>query len=285
MPEIELDDRVLPLTRIVSAAIVPFLVVAFVVLYVWPGDTDRLFAWTIKPTLTAMVLGAVYLGGAFFFVVAARATQWHRIKAGFLPVSIFAGLMGVATILHWGKFNHHHVAFWLWVGLYFTTPFLVFSVWLVNRRFEAPKSVADPVVPAWLGQLIGAVGVIACATSLFVFLAPPRAITIWPWLLTPLTARVMAAIFALGSSAVGAFTERRWSCLRTMLQVEAFMLVLILVAVARSASQLETSRPLTWAFGVGFLVVLVASGALYAQTGSDRTDTDRTDSRPSAEVG
>ena len=42
------DDLVLPATRGLSAFIVPFLVVAFVVLYGFPGDTDRLFAWTIS---------------------------------------------------------------------------------------------------------------------------------------------------------------------------------------------------------------------------------------------
>jgi hypothetical protein len=69
----EADDRVLPLTRGIAAFIVPFLVVAFAVLYLWPGDTDRLFAWPIRPTMTAMVLGSAYLGGAYFFVCAARA--------------------------------------------------------------------------------------------------------------------------------------------------------------------------------------------------------------------
>ena len=61
------DDRVLLTTRVVSAAIIPFLVLAFVVLFLWPSDTKRLFAWQIKPTMSPMVLGSVYLGGAYFF--------------------------------------------------------------------------------------------------------------------------------------------------------------------------------------------------------------------------
>src|SRR3954452_16589048 len=105
------DDRVLPVTRALSATIVPFLVAAFVVLYVWPTDTDRLFAWPIKPTLSAMVLGAVYLGGAYFFVRAYRAVRWPTIKAGFVPVGTFASLMAIATVLHWDRFDHGHVAF------------------------------------------------------------------------------------------------------------------------------------------------------------------------------
>jgi hypothetical protein len=38
------DDRVLAYTRVLSLAMVPFLLAAFVVLYLLPGDTKRLFA-------------------------------------------------------------------------------------------------------------------------------------------------------------------------------------------------------------------------------------------------
>ena len=98
-------DRVRPPTRALAYAIVPFLVVAFAVLYPVPGDTGRLFAWHIASPLTAMLLGSAYLGGAYFFVRAARATVWHAIKGGFVPVGIFATLLGVATVLHWQVFN------------------------------------------------------------------------------------------------------------------------------------------------------------------------------------
>ncbi len=53
----ERDDRVLPATRALSIAIIPFLVVAFVVLFLYPDDTERLFAWPIRPRMTPMVLG------------------------------------------------------------------------------------------------------------------------------------------------------------------------------------------------------------------------------------
>ena len=267
---VERDDRVLPVTRIVAVVIVPFLVVAFLVLYPWPKDTDRLFAWTIKPTMTPMVLGAVYLGGAYFFVRAARAAQWHRVKAGFPPVATFASLMGIATLLHWGKFNHQHLAFWLWVGLYFTTPFLVFGVWLANRRYESPPDSAEPLLPLRISRLIGVVGVAAALMSAFLFLAPVRAIRIWPWLVTPLTARVMGAIFALGICALGAFRERRWSCVEIMLQVEILMLALILVAAVRARAEFDTSRPLGWLFVVGFVALLAGSVGLYARMSSAR---------------
>jgi hypothetical protein len=257
------DDRVQLATRVLSAVIVPFLVLAFAVLYPWPGDTDRLFAWPIKPTFTAMMLGSVYLGGAYFFVRATMARQWHTIKAGFPSVATFATLMGVATLLHWDRFNHDRVAFWLWVALYFTTPFLVLGVWLANRSWEAPATPDQPVVSAPIGRLIGAIGVLAALTSACCFLLPGRMIQVWPWALTPLTARVMGAIFALGIAAIGAFSERRWSAMRLMVEVEVFMLVLILVAAIRAHDEFDTTRPLTWAMGAGLLLVLVGSVGLY----------------------
>src|SRR4051794_37471952 len=213
------DDRVLPLTRVVSVVIIPFLVLAFVVLFFWPQDTGRLFAWPIAPPLTAMLLASVYLGGAYFFVRAARAQRWHTVKGGFPPVATFATLLGIATALHWGKFTHSAVAFWLWAGLYFTTPFLIAAVWVLNRRYEDPTPVDDVAVSEPTALVIGSIGVLAALMSLFLFGFPRAAIGLWPWLLTPLTARVMGGIFALGIAAIGVFVDRRWSAMRILVHV------------------------------------------------------------------
>ena len=107
------DDRILGFNRWLSLGIIPFLLVAFVLLYLFPGDTKRLFAWTIKPTMTPMVLASAYLGGAYFFVRVLGERRWNAVSTGFLSVSLFASLLGVATIRHWDKFHHQHVAFWL----------------------------------------------------------------------------------------------------------------------------------------------------------------------------
>jgi hypothetical protein len=257
------DDRVLGLTRGVAYAIVPFLVVAFAVLFPWPGDTGRLFAWHIASPLTAMVLGAVYLGGAYFFVRAGRAGAWHTVKGGFVPVGVFATLMGVATILHWGTFQHGHVAFWLWAGLYFTTPELIAWVWWRNRRFDAPVAGDEVLLPVVAARIIGVIGVLALGTGLYLFAVPASAISFWPWTLTPLTARVLGAIFCLGLAGIGAFVERRWTSVRVPMQVAAVMLVLILVAAVRARAEFDPSNALTWLFAAGFAGLTIALGVLY----------------------
>ena len=257
--ELSRDDAVLPLTRVVSAALVPFLVVGFVVVYVFPNHTDRLFAWTIHPPMTPMMLGSAYLGGAYFFLRAFRAREWHILKVGFVSVGLFAALMGVATVIHWDKFNHDHVAFWLWAFLYFAAPFLVAVLYLTNRRTERPATPDELLVPPTARSVIGALGVIAVAFGAFLFLFPERAIDTWPWALTPLTARVLGAILVLGLAGLGMFADPRWSTARLMLQVQIMMMGLILVGAVRAHDDLDASRPITWLFVGGFSATFIAA--------------------------
>jgi hypothetical protein len=257
------DDRVLTYTRVLSGVIVPFLLAAFVILYVFPGDTKRLFAWTIKPTMTPMVLASAYLGGAYFFVRVLRERRWTVIKTGFLSVALFASLLGVATIVHWDKFNHQHVSFWTWATLYFTTPFLVVGGWLANRRFAAAAGPEEPRLGTVARALVGLVGLLALGWGTVMFLAPATVIGVWPWTLTPLTCRVIGAIFCLGSAGTGVVADPRWSAVRLMLQVETLMVALMLVAAVRARSELDTGRPLTWLMAVGFVAVLAGSGGLW----------------------
>ena len=83
-------DRVLPMTRALSIVIIPFLLVAFVLLYFWPSadDTARLFAWRITPGFTSMLLAAVYLGGAYFFLRVASNANGIGSPAGLLPSAV-----------------------------------------------------------------------------------------------------------------------------------------------------------------------------------------------------
>jgi hypothetical protein len=259
------DDRIFPETRWLAAVIIPFLVVACVILYFWPNDTDTLFAWTITPTMTPMMLAAAYFGGIYFFARVIRAKQWHRVKLGFLPVTVFASLLGIATILHWDRFNHSHIAFYTWVILYFTTPFLVFAVWWRNRMTDpgSPET-GDAIIPAVIRLFIGVIGVMTLAISLLLFLQPVLMIRIWPWMLTPLTARVVGAMFALpGVVGLGIALEPRWSAACILLEAQGLSIVMILIATARAWSDFKQTNPLTWCFVGGLSFLLVAIAVLY----------------------
>jgi hypothetical protein len=257
------DDRILGFNRRLSLAIIPFLLVAFVLLYLFPGDTKRLFAWTIKPTMTPMVLASAYLGGAYFFIRVLGERRWNAVSTGFLSVSLFAALLGLATIRHWDKFNHQHVAFWLWAALYFITPFLVIGGWLANRRFAAPAREDERQLGEVARWIVGLVGLLALAQGIVMFVAPALVIPIWPWALTPLTCRVVAAIFCLGSAGIGVLVDPRWTSVRLMLQVEVLMVALMLIAAVRARAEFDTGRPVTWLMLGGFVAILAMSGWLW----------------------
>ena len=101
------DDRILLQTRIVLIIVIPFLLLAFLILYFFPDLSGERFAWGIKPHMTALFIGSGYLGGAYMFVFAIFGKHWHRIKAAFPPVTTFTVAMLLATFLHWDRFDIH----------------------------------------------------------------------------------------------------------------------------------------------------------------------------------
>jgi hypothetical protein len=135
------------------------------------------------------------------------------------------------------------VAFWLWAGLYFTAPFLVIGAWLANRRYAAPPTAGDVVLRPLERRLVVAVGLLALATGLALFLAPGTMNDLWPWPLTPLTARVIGATFCLGGAGVGVWFDPRWTSMRVMLQVEILMLVLMVGVPLADLRAPSATRP------------------------------------------
>jgi hypothetical protein len=127
------DDRILLQTRLVLIVVVPFLLLAFLILYFFPDLSGERFAWGIKPHMTALFIGSGYLGGAYMFIFAIFGKRWHRIKAAFPPVTTFTVAMMLATVIHWDRFDLHHFPFQLWLFLYIVTPFIVPYLWIKNR--------------------------------------------------------------------------------------------------------------------------------------------------------
>lgn len=58
-----------------------------------------------------MSMGSCYGAGAYFFWRVSFGHSWHAVAAYFPGIAVFTWLMGIATFLHWEKFNHPHLAF------------------------------------------------------------------------------------------------------------------------------------------------------------------------------
>lgn len=253
------EDRILLITRLLAVLVIPFLVAAFLILFVFPGRTEQLFAWKLQPQMSAMMLGATYLTGVFFFSTVLLSRHWRQVRAGFLPVTTFAAVMGIATILHWDRFNHEHLAFWIWAVLYFTTPFIVPLVWYINQRAVGEGGdAAGPRLPILIRGMIALVGVAGILVALISLFQPDWLIAIWPWKLSALTTRVAGAQFALsGVFAVIVLLDPAWNSLRVFLRSQLASPVFYLIAVVASQSDFNWANPLAWLFAANVAVLFV----------------------------
>ena len=86
-------------------------------------------------------------------------------------------------------------------------------------------------MPAVRWAVAGTSG-LALVTGLLMFLAPARAVEWWPWPLTPLTARVVAATLCLGAAGLVVIVDGRWEAVRLLHQVQLVMFALILIDLA-----------------------------------------------------
>ena len=103
----------------------------------------------------------------------------------------------------------------------------------------------------------------ALVWGLFLYLLPAAAVALWPWSLTPLTARVLGAVTCLGLAGTGALFDRRWSSARLPFQVAGVMLTAILVGGVRAHAEFDPGNVLTWLLAAGFVVVTAAVAAVY----------------------
>jgi hypothetical protein len=250
------DDRVLPSTRLVAILVTPILAVAGILLVMFPAATEQLWAWPMGPPLTALAVGGGYLAGAVLFLRAARATSWHRIAAVFPAATVLTVLLLIATLLHWELFSHGHVSFWTWLVVYALTPMLLPVVWVRNRRRDPGRVPAGTsAVPQGVRALVGGAGVLQLGVALVFFVRPAAAIAVWPWDLSPLTARTLAAFLAfIGALWAWFLIEPRWSGLRLHVQSATIGLLLVAGGAVRASADLA-ARPAQ----VGVFVVLLAA--------------------------
>ncbi|PXA71750.1 hypothetical protein [Cryobacterium arcticum] len=226
-------DRLSPFARWLAVLLVPFLMVASVLLYVFPTRTDQLFAWTIAPPLSALLLACAYIGGIWFFVRVARETRWHRVHRGFIAVVVFATLLGLATALHWDRFHQGTFIFVVWATLYAITPFLAAAVLVLHRGVDNGRpEERDYLLHGVVRVVLVAVGLAALAAGLALFLFPVEFGGLWAWELTPLTARVVGAVLTLpGMVNVWMLRDARWSSYRQVFQAQIVSLAFILLAL------------------------------------------------------
>ena len=264
------NDAILPLTRAITGVVVLFLVAAFVILFFMPDQTGTLFAWAIKPHMSSMFFGSAYLGGAWILAKTAIGKRWHRVQAVFPAVTLFTIAMLIATLLHWERFSLGTVPFIAWLILYIVSPFLIPALWIYNRRTDTNEpEESDVTVPATAQFVLRLFGVRVLFLVTICYLVPSLIIPIWPWELTPLTARVLCGwLSVIGTLSLVNSFDTRWTSWRASFEGIFIAYSLIFVAVFMNPADFKTSI-VNW-FTLFMAVMLISIFIFYVSMESRR---------------
>ena len=192
----------------------------------------------------------------------ASVGSWHRVGWGFVATTVFTTLLLVTTLLHWDRFNHGHVSFWAWLGLYLVTPPLLPVLFARNRRHDPGRpDAADVRVPRSVRAAVVTAGTAQLTFALVLFIRPTAVMDQWVWPLTPLTARTLSAFLAFLAVLWLCFVvDDRWSSFEIPMQTVT--LGLVLVALAAVLERQELTGPTTavriFPFALGAAIVLLA---------------------------
>ena len=118
---------------------------------------------------------------------------------------------------------------------------------------QDPPVVRRP--PAWLIGLIGLHAVLFLGLAVILLADPTRGARLWPWALTPLTARATGAwLFGFGIAAVVALIDRDLRRVRPAAWGYLTIAVLQAFALARFGDRMDWSSP----SGIVYVVVLAS---------------------------
>lgn len=257
------DAAIRPLTVGMRRMLLAASALVFIVgiqLFVLTEQTDRYFAWTIAPPLTAAFLGAAYWASCLLEFLAARERTWAHARVAVPAVLVFTTLTLVATLLHLDRFHLDSVFGWVWVAVYAVVPPLMLA--LLVQQLRAPgrdPARAAPLAP-WLRLALGLQAALLLPFGAALFVAPLAAAPLWPWMLTPLTGRAVGAwLLGLGVAAAHMARENDLRRDRVALAAYALLGVLELLALARYAGALDWAAPRAWVYLL-FLVSVLAVG-------------------------
>ena len=242
-------------------------------LFVATEQTDRYFAWTIEPPLTAAFLGAAYWAALVLVALAAREPVWANARVAVVAAVVLVPLIMLVTFLHISKFHTDSddaitlVGTWLFIATYVWLS-IVLWVFFV-RQLRAPGS--DPPraapLPVWARTALVVQAALMLVVGAALLVAPGATADLWPWELTPLTARATGAwAVAIGLAGSLGAREGDWRRLRAPFAAYVALPVLAAVAILRYADVPDWRHAGSWVL-VAVLASMLGLGAVGLREG------------------
>lgn len=234
-----------------------FGVAAVMAIGLSPDSSETNFAWPIQPVVMAAVLGGFYITSAPLFLLPLFAKRWEMIRVMILPAALFCTVQLAATFLHWDKFLVGTVPFYVWFASYLLPPpiFLAAYLWHQRRASILPVE-TENTLPIWLKRLLAIIGGFLTVVAVLVFFFPNLLIPIFPWQLTPLTARSLSGwLIAVGTTTLSIFLENNRTRAKLVTPMFILLLPVLLLQMLRYADQVDWSNPTLWVGLILFAII------------------------------
>lgn len=223
-------------------------------LFVLSEHTDKYFAWTVDPYLTAACLGGAYWASMLLEIGAARANSWAEARVAVPGVLLFTSLTNIPIFQNLPAYNLDNPAAWVWVAVYLFVPFLLAGGLWHQLRQPGGDPPAGPPPALWIRGMLGLHAAAFLVMGFGLLLLPGVFGSLWPWDLNPgdsmyggLTEPYFGCWgLGLGTVAAHAAWENDLDRLRPAFPAYIALGGLQLVAIARYPGPLEWGGPAPW---------------------------------------
>lgn len=236
-------------------------------LYLLTNRTDVYFSWTINPPLTAAFLGAGYLASFPLELFSARERIWAHTRPAVPGVWVFTFLTLIVTLIHLDRFHFNSLFFitragtWVWLGVYIFVPIVMGILWLIQMRQPGIDPPRKATLPVWMRAVLIVQGGIMLLLGGTMLVFPERIIPLWPWMLSPLTARAIGAWgVGIGVLVVQALWENDWWRLNHFAVSYLLYGLLQMINLLRYPTTIDWSR-LTAGGYTAFVLSIILVGA------------------------
>jgi hypothetical protein len=187
--------------RFIIVAILGVIVPFGAALYFLPTQTDVYWPWVMNDGRSAMKLGAGYLAAVVYYVTALRVNQWLRIKNAYWALFTFAGVLLIATLLHWDQFRNYYISTLIWLLFYYTGFVLVPIVFRLEllQGGNSDEGLAQPLIGEPFRTWLIVRGVFYLAITVVGILFAPDIAAHFPWNIQPIDLQVaLAQVSSIG---------------------------------------------------------------------------------------
>jgi hypothetical protein len=176
-------------------------------------------------------------------------------------------------VIHEDRF-HRDLFGWFWLSAYVLVPPVLLAALVRQLRVPGDDPPGGWPLPTWLRVLLALQAIVLIGIGVALFVAPASADSLWPWTLTPLTARAIGAFLTgFGVAAGAAVWDNDLERLRGSALAWTALGILELIAALRYTDDLQGTPETTLYFV--FLASVVIAGA-YGVAASARHRTAET---------